>query len=370
MKRPSKVWVLVLAVAVPVAGLVLARALRRAAPESGERPAIPVQVRAPLVDTAWVILPYRGVVEGDRDVPLSFRSPGQVARIGVREGDRVEAGVIVAELDPAELEGRLGQVRAELARLRAQEVHWAAELEVDERLFAVGAVARARLDATRLSHRNAALAVEAAEASMAEVEARVDGTRIRAPHAGRVARVTVVEGEGVQPGQPVLWLAGGAPRLRIDLVEQDRARGVYPGTAARFRLSECPDGAARVDRVDAAARPPFGAVRAYLVPGDPSCLAGVPVGISVPVEVLLPGHPEARFVPLSAVDFRAGVPRVFRVGRGEVVDAVPVALGVQQGGLQEVMGDLYPGDRIVVTGTTNLSVGDRVRAVDGAGGLP
>ena len=331
---------------------------------------VPVRVSAPERDTAWTLLPYRATLEGDRDAALSFRIGGEVARVHVREGERVSAGALLAELDASELGAALRRAEAELDRARAQEAHWDEELAVDERLLQVGAVSRSRLEATRLSHRSAALAREAAEAAMAEVQARADGTRLRASHPGIVSRIEVAEGEAVVPGRPVLTLSGGEHRIRVEVLERDRARGIRTGVSVRVSAPGCPAGEGRVTLVDAAARPPFGSVRVYVAPEGP-CFHGLSPGAPVEVTFRLEGVPDALFVPLSAVDFRGGTPRVFRVTPNEIVEAVPVVLRSQRGNLQEVEGPLGPGDRIVVVGATNLRPGDPVRIlIDGQGELP
>jgi RND family efflux transporter MFP subunit len=334
----------------------------RSAPVVAEAPGVPVEVRLPVQDTAWTALPYRGTVEGDRDATLSFRMGGEVIRVHVREGQDVVPGTLLAELNASELDAASDRARAEFSRARSQEAHWAGELEVDERLFQVGAVSGSRLEATRLSYRSAALASEGARAAVSEVEARTDGARIRASHSGKVSRVEVVEGEGVLPGQPVLTLSGGNQRVRLEVLETDRIRGIRIGSPARISAPGCEFAEGRVTMVDAAARPPFGAARLYVTPED-SCLDSLLPGASVAVTLQLEGAEDALFLPLSAVDFRGGSPRVFRLTAESTVEAVPVTLGVQRTDLQEVRGALEPSDLVVVVGATNLRSGDRVRAV-------
>jgi RND family efflux transporter MFP subunit len=223
-------------------------------------------------------------------------------------------------------------------------------------------VSRSRLEATRLSHRSSVLAREGAEAALTEVEARRDGARIRAIHPGVVGRVEVSEGEGVLPGQPVLTLMGGERRVRVEVLERDRVRGILPGTLVHLASAGCEPGEGRVTTVDAAARPPFGATRVYVAPVEP-CFGALPPGTSVEVIFQVEGRHDALFVPLSAVDFRGGTPRVFRLTDDGTVEVVPVTLGAQRGDLQEIQGAVDPRDRLVVVGAANLSPGDRVRVV-------
>jgi len=367
MTRRSRILLIVLVLgAVGVLGVLARQQAFRSPPTPGPDAGVAVQVQLPERDTAWVVLPYRGTLEGDRDASLSFRMGGEVARIHVREGAQVEVGTLLAELEASELNAALNRVRSELERARAQELHWEGEREVDERLFQVGAVSRTQLDATRLSYRSAVSAREGAEAAVAEVGARIDGTRLHAPHPGTVSRIEVTPGEGVAPGFPVLTLSGGERRIRLEVLERDLARGVQVGIPVQISAPGCEDGAGRVTLVDGAARPPFGAIRVDVTPDDP-CFHRLPSGASAEVSLRLEGEADAWFVPLSALDFRGGTPRIFRIGAEGIAEAVPVRLGEQRGDLQEVRGDLEPEDRVVVRGATNLRPGDRVRIVDGAG---
>ncbi len=365
MNRRNRI-VLVSLTLLLVAGLgaVALRTLVRPPPPESRDLRVAVRVEAPERDTAWTLLSYRGTLEGDRDATLSFRMGGEVARVHAREGEKVSAGDLLAELDVSELEAALARVRAELERARAQEAHWEGELEVDARLLEAGAVSRSGLEATRLSHRSALLAREGADAAVAEIEARRTGARIRAPQPGTVTRVEVAEGEGVLPGQSVLTLSGGERRVRVEVLERDRTRGIEPGTPASLGDERCPG---RVTRVDAGARPPFGAIRVHVAP-EGSCLEGRAPGTSVAVTFHLAGPADALFVPLSAVDFRGGTPRTFRITAEERAEAVPVTLGSQRGELQQVEGDLDSRDRVVVAGVTNLRPGDRVRVVEAPSG--
>lgn len=164
------------------------------------------------------------------------------------------------------------------------------------------------------------------------------------------------------PGQPILTLTGGERRVRIEVLEGDRVRGILSGTRAHLAAAGCASGEGRVTTVAATARPPFGATRVYVAPVE-SCFEALPPGTSVEVIFQVEGTHDALFVPLSAVDFRGGTPRVFRLTDDGTVEAVPVTLGTQRGDLQEIRGEVEPRDRLVVVGAANLRPGDRVQVV-------
>ena len=94
-------------------------------------------------DDSAALLRASGTVEAT-DAQLGFQIPGRIVEISVREGDRVEAGALLALLDATELEARRDQAAASAAAARAQ----LAELEAGFRSEEI-AQARAQLAAAR-----------------------------------------------------------------------------------------------------------------------------------------------------------------------------------------------------------------------------
>lgn len=345
--------------------LVLLGALGLSALQTPEAEALPeppvaVSVTHPVTDTVFHGARYLGVVEGTGDAPLSFRVSGTIARLYAHEGEGVAAGQVLAELASPETAARLERARMEHARAEANLQHWERELGIDKRLYEKGAVPRSKLDQTQLAHENALRGLGAARAGVEEAAGLAGAAVLRAPRGGVVGRIERSAGETVMPGQPVLLLSAGARRVRADVLEKDRARGIRQGSRARLDIEACPDVPGEVARVDAAVRAPLKSVRVY-VDVPEACLAGLPAGAEVPVTFLLQPEAGATLVPVSAIDLRGGSPRVFRIGSGLAAEAVPVELGLQQGDWQQVRGALSQEDRIVVTGTTNLQPGTRVQ---------
>ena len=84
-----------------------------------------------------------GVVEAARERTLSFATPGTVDEILVAEGDQVEEGTVLAQLDTSALERDLASSRANLQSAQAELQRVTAQEEVD-RLDTQSGVASAR----------------------------------------------------------------------------------------------------------------------------------------------------------------------------------------------------------------------------------
>ncbi|HYN20769.1 MAG TPA: HlyD family efflux transporter periplasmic adaptor subunit [Thermoanaerobaculia bacterium] len=233
-----------------------------------------------------------GTVEAT-DAQLGFQIPGQVVSIVAREGDRVQAGQVLARLDRAELEARRAQaeaqvdaaqaalsemehgaVREEIAQARAalaaaeeRREDAARDLARTRRLFEGGAVSREALDkdqtkldiatsqrtqaAEQLRQIQAGPRVErkaGARAQIAQAEAAVRGvdaslsdTVIKAPFDGVVTVRHREPGEIVQAGSPVLTLMDPRSRFVRIYIPENRIGAVRLGTRATIKADTFPN---------------------------------------------------------------------------------------------------------------------------------
>lgn len=228
-----------------------------------------------------------GTVEGtQRDVALRFEVAGRIKEIHVAEGDHVEQGDVLAQLDAevwehklAESNARLRLARAERDRLvngASQEAREVARAEARaaevlvreaEGLLARGrqlekrnAISTQEVDDYRFRYEKAAAQLQAARARCDEVEATVrrddldvaearvalaestvrqdramlDKTRLRAPTNGVVLHVLAEPGELVGPNDDRdLFTLVNRERTRVRAyVEELDALAVEPGQAA------------------------------------------------------------------------------------------------------------------------------------------
>lgn len=85
-----------------------------------------------------------------REVDMGFRVGGRIAAIDVDEGDKIQPGQLLALLDPAPLDSRIGEADAQIAQARAQ----LAQLQNGSRAQDIGQ-ARARVEAAQVALRKA-----------------------------------------------------------------------------------------------------------------------------------------------------------------------------------------------------------------------
>ncbi len=193
-----------------------------------------------------------GLVEPNRDVQLSLPVPGRIARIHYREGDRVEAGAILVELDSImeklEIERRelIYRDTSELEAARARARLLEETLESTRRLHErTGSVSREDLSRAELEHTLARLDVkrleQASERERVEYEMALQQyalRRIEAPFAGVVADLDFEEGESLHANQPVVRLVDDDHCYLTVHVHALRAALTAPGAPVRMRFAE------------------------------------------------------------------------------------------------------------------------------------
>jgi HlyD family secretion protein len=299
---------------------------------------------------------YQGVVEFEETV-LAFESAGRVQRVLVEEGDRVQTGAVIAELDDellraarsarlldaeaarsqAKLVGasaRVEDVAALAARVRAvraSEELTAKNLARQQILFAQNAVPQASVDelegqlqrtraeresaeaqlaslkrgARREERDTAAARAEAAEANVTLEDERLVRSLLRAPIEGRVLDRHVELGEVVSAGAPVVTLADTHRPYADVFVPQAELAGIAVGTRAELSVdSERAPFGGRVERVSR--RTEFTPRYLFSERERPYLVVRVRVRIDDPSERLHAGVPA--FVAIQRDPARAGKP--------------------------------------------------------------
>lgn len=230
-----------------------------------------------------------------RQVSLAFENADRVAEMRVEEGDRVEAGQVLAVLDTRTAALQLEQADAqaavldqsllalrngsrpeEIAQADAQVAAAAAEVERSRLLLqrlertsastggrAVGAqdldnaraqlrVARAQLDAQRQSQRllrvgprpedlaRAQAQLDAAKAEQALLRHRIALAELKAPQAAVVRARLLEPGDLASPQRPAYTLALSDPKWVRAYVDERRLGRIRPGMAAQVSIDSAP----------------------------------------------------------------------------------------------------------------------------------
>lgn len=309
-------------------------------------------------------LRFPGSVSAVQQSELAFEVPGRIIEFPVVEGDRVEAGAVLARIDSRDYESERDQA---LAGRNAALV----DFKRYEKAYQAQAIAAQVLDQSRQQ-------LDIASAQLRRAEKAVEDTVLKAPYSGRVARKLVEDFANVQAKQPILaFHSDDAMEMEIQVPESvwvrtariDSLDDVDFNTHIRVLLSALPEEpiAARLSAFSTAADPVTRTFSAT-VEFDPPAGLGVSPGMTGHVALDLPADmaDAGPYIPAGAVVAAAdNSPYVWRYHPDSgAVQKRKVVLGKLSGELVQVPSGLEVGDRIAVSGVHTLAEGDLVRPLE------
>ncbi|MDO8288981.1 MAG: efflux RND transporter periplasmic adaptor subunit [Parvibaculum sp.] len=308
-------------------------------------------LRAPAVVTAT---PHRGeaveavyatgTVEPVRYARVGTKVSGRLTEVLVKEGDRVEAGRVIAVIEPSEEVFRVQELEARLKLATS-------DLERAQTLRRSGNVSASALDQAESAH-------AAADAALKGAKARLDDHFLTVTVSGMILRseFQLEIGDMVQPGQ-TLFLVGDASQLQIDAeVDEEDILKVALGQKALIRADAFPG---QILNGEVSSLTPYGdpVGRTYRVhvslPADTPLVSGMTAEINIVVR----REDKALLVPLSAITGSA----VWTVVDGRAQRAV-VTLGAVGREEAEILSGLEETQTIIIQPPAGLAEGQRVRS--------
>ena len=139
-----------------------------------------------------------GTVEPIRKVEVKSKASGEVLRLHVDIGDRVEPGALLAELDPRDVRNEFDQAEADLDVARARLEISQAQLERSEELLRLDVISTQEHESRSLDFANSRANLVRAETNYELSQLRMTDVTIRAPLAGTVLEKNVEEGQVIQ----------------------------------------------------------------------------------------------------------------------------------------------------------------------------
>jgi HlyD family secretion protein len=329
-----------------------------------------------------------GTIEARHAYAVGPIQAGRVLRVWVDQGDPVEAGQLLAEIDPVDLRQRADAARSAAARARqTAQAAQAQVAEADSRarlakanseryqaLVRQNFVAQEMADSRRYEAAAAEAALAAARANAAGAQretARADAElqgidqvrnslQLLSPITGVVIAREAEPGTTVVAGQAVLRLVDPARLWVRARVDQARAHGIAVGQAADIALRSAPGVVlpGRVARIELQSDA-LTEERIVNVAFD-SASAPQHLGELAEVTIHLPGARDVLTLPRAAVTAVGGQTGVWRAVAGRA-RFQPVQVGVQTIDRVQIVSGLEAGDPVIVYSAKQLEDGVRVR---------
>ncbi len=354
------------------------------------------------------------VVESEHEIKIMPLSSGIVTQVSVEEGDRVEAGAVLAELDRRasraaieqaevalrEIEDQVRKSELSLAeaenRVATTRLRWEQARREYERNEKAGLISAQALDNLRTSsataeseHEAARLAVEGARIDLASLgtqklkaelavrQAQIQDADlvVRAPFAGVIAQRSLRVGDSTGPSAQAFVLTDpGAlravvhrPQRELPMFLAARRVGAPAGDGLEIRATaEALPGrefAGAIQLVSPSIDPQSGSFRVTVkLPAGDGPARLLP-GMLVRLEIVTERHPDALAVPKRALRREGGSDFVFVVADGRA-RRVEVKEGFSSDDAVEIApvdgAALRAGDRVVVVGNRELEDGSEV----------
>jgi multidrug efflux system membrane fusion protein len=313
------------------------------------------QIAAPLTIEA------NGVVEPAQTVMIQGQVNGTIQEVGFQEGDDVQAGQVLFQLDPRPFEAALRQAEAALARDEATADNAKREADRYKTLAEKDYVTKSQADQQASAALAADATVQASRAAVENARINLGYATIRAPIAGRTGRVLVKQGNLVKAGtDPLVVINTLHPVLvRFPVLQRDfpalqrrNAKGAVPvrvATPDSGRVAEAGTLAFLDNTVDSLtgsviAKARFQNQTNVLWPGEY-------VRVSVELEV----EPNATAIPTRAVLAGQEGSYVFVVGNDRIAKVRPITTGRVVGAYTTIDEGLALGEQVVVDGASRLT---------------
>ena len=154
-----------------------------------------------------------GIVEPLATVEVKSKASGEVLELLVENGDFVEAGMLMVQIDPRTVRNQLAQAEAELKASESRREIARTQMRRAERLLRQGTFTEADVEQATLDLANAEAQVVSAQVSVENARIAVDDTDVRAPISGTVIQKPVERGQVIS--SPTRDVGGGTPLLQM-----------------------------------------------------------------------------------------------------------------------------------------------------------
>jgi membrane fusion protein, multidrug efflux system len=340
---------------------------------SGEGP-VPVLVAQAALADIPVYLDGVGTVRALNTVTVRPQVDGKLIKVGFKEGQDVERGFVLAEIDPTTYQAQLDQATAKKAQDQAMLANAKIDLERYERLAASTAGSRQQADTQKATVAQLDAQVRLDQAAIDNAQAYLSYTKIIAPLSGRTGIRQVDEGNIVHASDAtgIVVITQVRPISVFFSLPQQNLPRINAAFAKTPLAVEAIGGDDRsvLDRgtlqvVDNQVDQATGTVK--LKAEFPNTNLQLWPGQFVNVRLLIETLPQVVVVPTAAV--QRGPSGTFAyVVQDDVAAMRPVTVSNQDETRSVITAGLKPGDPVVITGFARITDGGAVTIEAGSAG--
>ncbi len=360
-------------------------------PAARSQDPVAVTVMTVRPETVPLEMRFLGQTEASQTVEIRARVAGYLEQRGFKEGERVEKGQTLFQIDRRPFEVALAEAKAGLAVAEATAERASWQLKRIEEAVAMDAAAQTELIDWQTQSRIAAAQVQQQKALVAEAELQLGYTSIEAPMTGEIGEALKDTGSYIDAGQNSLLaiLRQVDPiDVRYSITEQEMLRFDQQQAAGEISVPALSQIELEITLADNSTYPHRGAIDFIDVEVDLTTGTSVIRGqVPNPDGVLKPGQfiyanvlgvrrVNVLRVPRTAVSLSPSGASVFVVNNQGVAESRTIELGEWSGEEYWIIKQgLKPGDRVITShmmsirpGVPVTITGEHVRAFQPAGG--
>lgn len=312
-------------------------------------------------------------IDSRSDVNITAQVSGKLTAVHFREGDMVEAGAPLFDIDPAPYEAALSKARAEHERTKANLQEAKSNFNRANKLVDKGYISDSEYDTLKARQQEAEAAEQSARAALESAQVDLSYTHISAPQAGRVGRSIASVGDVVSPGYGTLTtLVGGNDMQAVFQIPErlltEAAMSENQPKPSEIEVGlELPNGSEYPytgnivyvsNRVDAHT----GTVEVRAAMPNPRDL--LRPGMFVQAHVRLKQTLQGLMIPQAALQVDQQGTYVFTVNAKNLVLRNNLMTGDRFGENVLVSEGLQPGDKVILRGIQKVRPGSEVQVSD------
>ncbi len=175
-------------------------------------------------------LALTGTIKAVRSAVVKARVAGELQGLVVREGDTVQAGALLAQIDPTEYAARLQQAQLQADAAKTQVEIAQRAFDNNQALVKQGFISATALDTSAASLAGAQASYRAALAGADVARKALEDTHLRAPLAGLVSQRLAQPGERVSVDARIVEI--------VDLARLELEATVTPAESVAVRIGQ------------------------------------------------------------------------------------------------------------------------------------
>ena len=288
-----------------------------------------------------------GLTEADKRAVLATRVGGVIAKLPVRQGQRVKAGDLILMLDAEEKVSAVDSAQQLVVQRQA-------ELGAAEQLAKSGNLPKLQLDTARSN-------LTSAQSELRKAQAELDRNEVKAPFDGIVDRVPVELGSAVMQGGEVATVLALDPVIARGEISERDLRFIKAGDDADIRLVNGETVKGKLRYISRDASPATRTFRVEVAIPNPD--GTIPAGMTA--EITLRAAPtDAVMLPRSVVTLSgAGDLGIRAVDKEDKVVFFPIDL-IDDTSKGLVLGGIPADARVIIGGQELVAEGDVVKPVE------